>query len=103
MSGYSHSIGWCDFIIHQENMSVKCIPPQHHFYIEKLGFAGVYLIVLFLIQNIHVSSDEYPQCMLWVKMLKNQNYSNEFFTFFLWKPEDQWSCKRSPETQDIYQ
>ena len=24
-----------------------------HFYIEKLGFAGVYLIFLFLIQNIH--------------------------------------------------
>ena len=44
-----------------------------HFYIEKLGFAGEYLIFLFLIQNIHCgyslellqqgSSNMYPQCM----------------------------------------
>ena len=34
--------------------SMKCIYPcKPHFYIEKLGFAGVYLIFLFLIQNIH--------------------------------------------------
>ena len=32
---------------HQENMSLKT-----HIYVEKLGFAGVYLILLFLIQNI---------------------------------------------------
>ena len=37
---------------HRENMSVKCIPLRLHFYVEKLGFAGVYLIFLFLIQNI---------------------------------------------------
>ena len=37
---------------HQENMSVKCIPPHTHFCKVKLGFTGVYLLFLFLIQNI---------------------------------------------------
>ena len=37
---------------HQENMSVKCIPLIPHFFIVKLGFAGVYLFFLFLLQNI---------------------------------------------------
>ena len=32
-------------------MSVKCIPLKPLFYIEKLGFAGVYLIFLFLIEK----------------------------------------------------
>ena len=27
-------------------------PPEPHFYIEKQGFAGVYLFFLFLLQNI---------------------------------------------------
>ena len=43
------------------NMSVKCIPPEHHFYIEKkkkkkkkkkLGYVGIFLFFLFLLQNI---------------------------------------------------
>ena len=38
--------------IHQENMSVKCIPLKPHFYIVKLGYAGVYLFFLFLLQSI---------------------------------------------------
>ena len=48
-------------------------PLEPHFYIEKLGFEGVYLFFLFLIQNIHCgyslepprrgSSNVYPQCM----------------------------------------
>ena len=33
-------------------MCVKCILPHNDFYIEKLGFAGVYLMFLFLIQYI---------------------------------------------------
>ena len=33
-------------------MSVKCEPLKSHFYIEKLGFAGVDLIFLLLFQNI---------------------------------------------------
>ena len=39
-----------------ENMFVQCLneyPLKLHFYIEKQGFAGVSLIFLFLIQNIH--------------------------------------------------
>ena len=61
---------------HQENMSVQYIiiyPLKPDFYIEKLGFAGVYLIFLLLIQNIHCgysleppqrgSSNVYPHCM----------------------------------------
>ena len=34
---------------HHQNMSVYCI---YHFYIAKLGYAGVYLFFLFLLQNI---------------------------------------------------
>ena len=46
-------------------------PIEHHFYIEKLGFAGVYLFFVFLLQNIDCgyslepprqgSSNVYPQ------------------------------------------
>ena len=48
-------------------------PLEPHFYIVKLGFAGVYLSFLLLIQNIHCGyslepprrggSNVYPQCM----------------------------------------
>ena len=48
-------------------------PLKPHFYIEKLGFAGVYLFFLFLLQNIgcgyslepprRVGSNVYPQSM----------------------------------------
>ena len=43
-------------------MSVQCIPPEPIFYIEKLGFAGVYLTFLFLIQNIHCLGEEVLMC-----------------------------------------
>ena len=33
-------------------MSVKCIPPYTPFLYAKLGYAGVYLFFLFLLQNI---------------------------------------------------
>ena len=35
-------------------------PLKPHFYEEKLGFAGLYLIFLFLIQNIHCGYSLYP-------------------------------------------
>ena len=38
--------------LHHDNMSVKSIPLKPNFYIEKLGYAGVYLFFLFLLQNI---------------------------------------------------
>ena len=48
-------------------MSVKSIPLEPHFYIEKLGYAGVYLFYLFLLQNIDCGSrggsNVYPQSM----------------------------------------
>ena len=37
-------------------------PLKPDFYIEKLGFAGVYLIVFFLIQNIHCGYSLEPPC-----------------------------------------
>ena len=40
------------YVDHHENRSMKSIPPEPHFYIEKLGFAEVYLFFLFLLQNI---------------------------------------------------
>ena len=48
-------------------------PPEPHFYIAKLGYAGVYLFFLFLLQNIDCGyslepprrggSNVYPQSM----------------------------------------
>ena len=37
--------------MHQDNMSVKSLPPQPHFYIAKLGY-GLYPFFSFLLQNI---------------------------------------------------
>ena len=34
---------------HHDNRSVYCIPLTPHFYIEKLGFTGVYIFFLFLL------------------------------------------------------
>ena len=41
-----------DVMFHQDNMSVCFIPLTFHFYIVKLGFTGVYIILLFLLSNI---------------------------------------------------
>ena len=43
-------------------MSLQCMPLKPNFYIVKLGFAGVYLFFLFLVQNIDCGySLELPQ------------------------------------------
>ena len=65
---------------HQENMSVQYIPPQTPFYIVKLGYVGVYLFSLFLLQNIDCGyslepprrggSSVYPQSMFRAKIIK---------------------------------
>ena len=57
----------------QDNMPVQYIPLKPHFYIAKMGVAGVYLFFLVLIQNIHCGyslepprrggSNVYPQSM----------------------------------------
>ena len=74
---------------HQENMSVKCIPPKPHIYKVKLVFTGVYLLFLILIQNIDCGysleppqrggSNVYPQSMLSAKLLKISFFPGEFF------------------------
>ena len=61
-------------------MSVQCIPLKPHFYIVKLGYAGVYLFFLFLLQNIDCGyslepprrggSNVYPQSMFGTKIRK---------------------------------
>ena len=38
-------------------------PLEPHFYIEKLGFAGVYLFFLFLLQNIDCGYSLEPPCL----------------------------------------
>ena len=58
-------------------------PPEPHFYIAKLGYAGVYLFFLFLPQNIDCGyslepprrggSNVYPQSMFLSKNKKNIN------------------------------
>ena len=67
----------------------KCTPPpKPHFLIIKLGYAGVYLFFLFLLQNIDygyslepprevVLTVVYPQSMFWSK-----NKKNSIFFFF---------------------
>ena len=39
-------------VVHHENKSVKEHPLTPHFYIVKLGFTGVNIFFLFLLQNI---------------------------------------------------
>ena len=61
--------------------SCNIYPLEPHFYIAKLGYAGVYLFFLFLFQNIDCGyslepprrggSNEYPQSMFWSKNKKN--------------------------------
>ena len=70
-------------------MSVKCVPPQSHFYIAKLGYAGVYLFFLFLLQNIDCGyslerrggSNVYPPSMFSAKIYKISKISNVIFSF----------------------
>ena len=62
-------------------------PLKSLFYIAKLGYAGVYIFSLILIQNIHFGyslelprrggSNMYPQCF----EQNYQNFSNETFNF----------------------
>ena len=63
-------------------------PLKPHFYIEKLGFTGVYIIFLISAQNIDCGyslepprqggSNEYPQSMFWAEIWKISE-------FFIWK------------------
>ena len=66
-------------------------PLKPHFYKEKLGFAGVYLSFLFLLQNIDCGyslepprrgGSEYPQSIFWSKNKKNVKKFIRIFSFF---------------------
>ena len=68
-------------------------PLEPHFYIAKLGYAGVYLFFLFLLQNIDCGYsleppqrggfNVYPQSMFWSKNKKNIKIFLMKFSFFL--------------------
>ena len=49
---YSHNNVLCHVNEENMSMSMKTIPLEPHFYVEKLGLTGVYLFFLFLFQNI---------------------------------------------------
>ena len=65
----------------KKNMSVKCIPHWTLFVSAKLGFAGVYLFFLFLLQyscSEAVLTYTHNPAMFWAKIFKISN-------FFYWK------------------
>ena len=94
--------------------SVKCIrktcpcivyPLEPHFYIEKLGYVGVYLFFLFLLQNIDCGyplepprrggSNVYPQSMFWSKNKKNiKSFPVKIFNFLQIRKNQciTWAC-----------
>ena len=63
-------------------------PLKPHCYVVKLGFTGVYIILLFLLKNIDCGyplepprrggSNEYPQSIFWAEIWK-------ILEFFIWK------------------
>ena len=71
-------------------------PLEPHFYIEKLGFTGVYIIFLIFAQNINCGyslepphlggSNEYPLSMFWAEIWKNIRFFGlKTFCFWRWK------------------
>ena len=71
-------------------------PLKHNFYIVKLGFTGVYIIILIFAQNIDCGyslepshrggSNEYPQSCLGQKSGKYQSLSFFYLkTFSFWR------------------
>ena len=57
-------------------MSVYSFPLKPHFYIVKLGYAGVYLIFLFLLQNIDCGYSLEPP-----RLEKYEKFSFENFNY----------------------
>ena len=70
----------------------KFDPLQPHFFIVKLGFIGVYIIFLILLNNIDCGyslepprrggSNEYPQSMFWAEIWKISGVLSENFWVF---------------------
>ena len=82
------------------NITKTCLynfdPLKPHFYIVKLGFTGVYIILLVSAQNIECGyslephrwggSNVYPQSMFWAGIWKNyQKFLSENFHFLVVK------------------
>ena len=71
-------------------------PLKPHFYIVKLGFTGVYIIIfLFLLKNIDCGysleppgrggSNGYPQSVFWAEICKISDFLSENFQFWVVK------------------
>ena len=85
-------------------------PLEPQFYIAKLGYAGVYLFFLFLLQNIDCGyslepprrggSNMYPQSLFRAKIRKYQKFSTEFFHFLQFKKflYITWACLRNEKS-----
>ena len=77
---------------HHKTCPYNIDPLKPHFYIAKLGFTGVYIIILISAQNIDCGyslepsrrggSDEYPQSMFWAEIWKKiSEFLSENFQF----------------------
>ena len=92
---YAEGMAWEKWII-MKTYLYNVDPVKPHFYIVKLGFAGVYSIFfLFLLKNIDCGyslepprrggSNEYPQSMFWAEIWKISESLFENFHFFCGK------------------
>ena len=87
VSLFSKGNDFCIHIMKIRLYSFDLLTP--HFYIVKLGFTGLYILVLFLLKNIDCGyslepprrggSYEYPQSMFEQKYEKYQNFLSENF------------------------
>ena len=69
-------------------------PLKPHFFTVKLGFTGVYIIFLILLENIDCGyslepprrggSNEYPQSMFWAEIWKISVFHLKIFSFERW-------------------
>ena len=73
---------------HHKNMPIQFDPLNPHFYKVKMGFTGIYIFFLFLLNNIDCGysleqhrrgdSNEHPQSIFWAEIWKN-------IRIFIWK------------------
>ena len=79
----------------RKHACIMLTPLKPHFYTVKLGFTGVYIIVLISAKNIACGyllepprrggSNEYPQAMFWAEIWKNIRTFIWKFSFFVRK------------------
>ena len=71
---------------YQENMTVQYIPLKPHFYIAKLGYAGLYLFLIFVPKHrlwvlVRTASPSTHNLCFEQKLETYQNFSNKIFNF----------------------